>query len=422
VTPDKPTGLSGVAASAAVLADGRTLVAENNRALNIWETGDSEPIVADDEDTIGYPSIATYSDGSATIAFLAYDDGENTDTVKEVTVAPDGAISEPVTLSAPGLASPADVSTAYGPDGTTYVVWDDLSNSATDGIYASVRLPGGTFPTIPDTVISGSTTHADDPKIVVDGTGFATIVAEVFEPDEGYRIAAFTHSNPILPRLLTAPVIAPTTTPQLGSVLTCSKGTWAGLPTVFTYEWLRGSSAIGGATKSTYTVAAADVGKQLSCRVTATNRNGSAQGTSKTVTVSSSSAPPTVFKVTDKNGVVTLSLSCPSTAASCASVTVSLTVVEQLTGNTVTGVTASASKKKKSKKHKRTVVIATVKVTLHAGQKKTVTLKLNGAGKALLKKRRHLPVALTLRSGTHTLKTKKLTLTYPRPKPKHKHK
>jgi hypothetical protein len=419
VTPVNPSGLSGETASVAVLADGQTLVAENDGALNIWEPGDTTPIVADNEDTIGYPSIATYADGSATVAFLAYDNGDNTDTVKEVTIAPDGTISEPITLSASGLPSPANVSTAYGPDGTTYVVWVDASSTATGGIYASVRLPGGQFPTVPDTVIAGATVRAADPKVVVDATGFATILAEVFETGGGFRIAAFTHANPILPRLLTAPAITPTGTPQVGSVLTCSKGTWAGLPTVFTYEWLRGGSPIGGATKSTYTVAAADAGKQLSCRVTATNRSGSAIGTSKTVTPSSTPATVTVFKVTDKNGVVTVQLSCPSTAASCASETVSLTVVEELTGGKVTGVIARSGKKKKSK---RSVVIATVKVTLPPGQRKTVTLTLNGAGKALLKKRHHLPAALTFRLGGRTVKTKKLTLVYSKPKAKHKHK
>lgn len=407
VTAVKPAGLSGEDASVGVLADGGTIVAENNGALSVWETGDSTPAVVDNGDTIGYPSIATFADGSATIAYLAYDNGTNTDTVKEVTIAKNGTAGEPVTLSPSGI-SVSGISTAYGPDGTTYVVWTsgDPTNAANDGIYASVRLPGSTFPATPDTIIAGATVHPGPPKAVVDATGYATVIAEVFDPGNGYRIAAFTHANPILPVNITAPAIAPAGSAAVGSVLTCSNGTWTGLPNVFIYAWLRDGSPIGGATQQSYTVTAADAGHKLSCRVTATNRAGSGMATSAAVTPSV--APPTlkVGKVTSKNGVATVALSCVGTTGSCPSATLALTVVEHMSGKRITAVSARAHKKKR----KRTVVIATSKVSLAAGSSKRIKLSLNHTGRALLKARHHLPAALTVRAGNSVIATRKLAL------------
>jgi hypothetical protein len=423
VTAVKPTNLSGATASVAVLADGATLVAENSGALSVWEPGDSTPVIVDNEDTIGYPSIAAFADGSATIAYLAYDNAANTDTVKEVTIANNGAASEPVTLSPSGI-DVSGISTAYGPDGTTYVVWTsgDPNNAANDGIYASVRLPGGNFPTIPDTIVAGSTVHPGPPKAVVDATGYATVIAEVFDPGNGFRIAAFTHANPILPVNITAPAITPTGAPQVGAVLTCSKGAWTGLPNVFTFAWLRDGSPIGGAAQSSYTVASADAGHKLSCRVTATNRSGSGMATSAVVTPNAASAKLKVGTVTDKNGVVTVALSCVGTSGSCPTAMLALTVVEHLTGNKVTAVSARASKQKKKKnkkkKSKRSVVIAMAKDTLSAGENKTAKLSPNGAGRALLKAHHHLPAGLTVRAGKSLITTKKLTLV--EPKPRHK--
>ncbi|MDI9890492.1 beta strand repeat-containing protein [Microbacterium sp. IEGM 1404] len=51
--------------------------------------------------------------------------------------------------------------------------------------------------------------------------------------------------------------------PRVGSVLTASTGTWAPTPDYFTYQWRRNGTAISGATASTYTVGAADVGAEI---------------------------------------------------------------------------------------------------------------------------------------------------------------
>src|SRR5262245_1418455 len=72
----------------------------------------------------------------------------------------------------------------------------------------------------------------------------------------------------------------------VGSTLTASQGSWTGSPTSFAYQWVRcprdggqsngaNCAAIGGASTSSYVVAAADVDRRLRVRVTATNADGS---------------------------------------------------------------------------------------------------------------------------------------------------
>lgn len=432
VSPVTP-GITGSGAAAAVLANGNILVASADNALEVWESGQSTATLADSGETIGHPSIATYFDGSATIAYLGYEGATNTEQVKEVTVAADGTVSEPVTLSSSGLEI-SNLTVAYGPDGTTYVVWaaNDKSEEDYDGIYASVRLPEGQFPTTPEAVIAGPSVHPSAPKIEVDQTGFATIVADVDETGEGYRIAAFTRSNPRPPVLLSPPEISPAGTSPIGTTLTCSNGKWTNQPTKFTYEWLRAGNPIGGAQSQTYSLASADAGQQISCRVTATNVYGSGIGTSAAITAGGAQSPTNPMnpnesqaeanakagKIKSKNGTVSVSISCPSTSTKgCAPTTLTLTVVEELDGKKITAILARHTKK--PKRTRRTVVIASATVTLAAGQSKTVTLTPNATGRSLLKSHMHLKANLDITSGKATIKATKITLTS---KPTKRHK
>jgi hypothetical protein len=94
-----------------------------------------------------------------------------------------------------------------------------------------------------------------------------------------------------------APTIAGTA--QAGQKLTTSNGSWSGSPTGYTYVWSRcdangGSCAsISGATASSYTAAAGDVGHTLRVTVTATNAGGSGQATSAPSAVVSDTTAPT---------------------------------------------------------------------------------------------------------------------------------
>ncbi|KQW47444.1 hypothetical protein ASC77_13355 [Nocardioides sp. Root1257] len=58
-------------------------------------------------------------------------------------------------------------------------------------------------------------------------------------------------------------------TPRVGSVLTAAPGTWTPSGATFAYQWLADDVAIGGASASTYTPVAGDIGKTIKVRVTA---------------------------------------------------------------------------------------------------------------------------------------------------------
>ena len=70
----------------------------------------------------------------------------------------------------------------------------------------------------------------------------------------------------------------------VGDVLTCLPGSWSGQPPpAYTYQWLLEGSEIPTATGNTYTIVSADLGLVLSCKVTATNHDGSASAISEGV-------------------------------------------------------------------------------------------------------------------------------------------
>jgi len=78
-----------------------------------------------------------------------------------------------------------------------------------------------------------------------------------------------------------APVVTGTAT--TGDTLSTSNGSWLDSPSSYTYQWQRCSSGclnIGGATGSTYTLQAADVGDTVRAVVTASNSGGSASADS----------------------------------------------------------------------------------------------------------------------------------------------
>jgi hypothetical protein len=77
-----------------------------------------------------------------------------------------------------------------------------------------------------------------------------------------------------------------TSTAQQGQTLTATPGTWTAPDATFGYQWQRCDAAgancvdVAGATTTTYAVTATDAGTTLRVVVTATNRFGSAPGTS----------------------------------------------------------------------------------------------------------------------------------------------
>nr|WP_243752076.1 zinc-dependent metalloprotease [Leucobacter weissii] len=59
-------------------------------------------------------------------------------------------------------------------------------------------------------------------------------------------------------------------TPRVGRTLQARPGSWQPAPVALKYQWYRGTARIPGATRSSYTLKAADRGKRISVRVTGT--------------------------------------------------------------------------------------------------------------------------------------------------------
>jgi hypothetical protein len=89
-------------------------------------------------------------------------------------------------------------------------------------------------------------------------------------------------ANEIPPVNTAAPVVSGTGT--VGQTLSCTQGTWTYGQT-YARQWLRGGATIADATATTYLLAAADSGTNVSCRVTATNPAGSTPATSNAIAV-----------------------------------------------------------------------------------------------------------------------------------------
>jgi hypothetical protein len=89
-----------------------------------------------------------------------------------------------------------------------------------------------------------------------------------------------------------------------GKVLTAFVGTWSGTtPMTYSYQWQRcprtttACTAIAGATRSTYTLAAADVGRRIRLSVNAANGAGATAATSAISKVVAAKAPAAIRQV-----------------------------------------------------------------------------------------------------------------------------
>ena len=125
-------------------------------------------------------------------------------------------------------------------------------------------------------------------------------------------------------------------------------------------------------------------------------------------TPASSAAQGAAGTVAAKGSAASVSLSCSAGSGAC-TLQLLLTVSETLRGHTLVALSASGRPRVTHK----TVVVGRASVTLAPGQSRSVTVSLNGTGKALLGRRGKLLVKLTVTQGARVLKTAKLTLRPP---------
>jgi hypothetical protein len=218
-----------------------------------------------------------------------------------------GSVSGAVANGAPGVGGPA-VGTGYN---NTYA----LTVGAT-----VASLTGGVYPNGLDTTYHwqyGTTTSYGQQAPATDaGAGRAPVAAPanltgltastVYHyrlvaqnsagTTYGYDYSFTSASAGSIPPANTAPPVI-SGTAQQGQTLTTSSGTWNPTPTSYGYQWQRSADGgstwanIAGATSSSYTPVAADVGDQLQAVVTAGNQFGSATVTAAAVGPVASGAP-----------------------------------------------------------------------------------------------------------------------------------
>lgn len=63
-------------------------------------------------------------------------------------------------------------------------------------------------------------------------------------------------------------------TPTVGQTLSTTDGTWTNSPSGYAYQWKADGASISGATANTYLLTSSEVGKVITCQVTASNGAG----------------------------------------------------------------------------------------------------------------------------------------------------
>ena len=186
-------------------------------------------------------------------------------------------------------------------------------------------------------------------------TGYKTVETET-EPTDAVAAA------PAKLQSSKAPVVSGVA--RVGRVLKTTNGSWtsggepaAGLK--FAYSWLRGGKTIAGATKPSYTLTAADRGKRVAVRVTASGKGYA--------TASAASAPTSVasglFSITKKPAIsgttkVGKTLKVSKGAYSVSGVKVSYRWLRD--GKSISGATSSSYKLRSADRHDRIAVRVTV--------------------------------------------------------------
>lgn len=120
-------------------------------------------------------------------------------------------------------------------------------------------------------LVNGDATFAI--TVTVTATNSAGSASATSNPTGSIAAAGAAPVNTVLPAI--------TGTAQVGQLLTVSNGTWSNSPSGYTYQWKAdGANVASGGTSSTYTPVVGDIGKVITCAVTATNGSGSATATS----------------------------------------------------------------------------------------------------------------------------------------------
>jgi hypothetical protein len=179
-------------------------------------------------------------------------------------------------------------------------------------------------------------------------------------------------------------------TPTVGSQMSCISGGFLNAPEHLSYAWLRSGEVIAGAISPAYTLTAAELGRTIACRVTATNQAGTGDATSAALVVSNpvpaaaapfaAAAPAAAKRAPALKFAARCTLAKSRKAVSCL---VSSNQTAKFTGKLrLTGAKAAVSKSGKRKLH---LTLRSHK-RLKKGQKVVLTLRSGRTTKILTAK------------------------------------
>ncbi|MDQ1727811.1 MAG: hypothetical protein QOK14_1856, partial [Frankiaceae bacterium] len=240
------------------------------------------PAISADGSRVAFVSSATSFGGNASTVedVFVRDIGAGTTTLVDLPDGPDQASGHPSNgdnfdpAISPDGNSVAFVSTAndIGPDANARgdIFVRDLNQASTTIVSVPdgpVPAPGGTFGSSPAQRPLGVT---NDGRTVTFSSG-ARNLAPGENPASQLDVFART-SVTAVPLVSTQPSISGD--PRVGKTLTCNVGVWTRTPATFKRQWLRNGSAIANQTAATYTLVAADLDQDISCRVTGSNAAG----------------------------------------------------------------------------------------------------------------------------------------------------
>ena len=197
---------------------------------------------------------------------------------------------------------PTLMATAQYQAGNTaiFITWDEDENSGANNKVATIVVS----PYTSAVKVSTSFNHYSLLRTAEDLLGLPALggAASAAPMESAFGLAGSPPPPPSPPANTALPVISGTA--QQGQTLTASNGSWTNSPTAFAYQWQDCDSAgasctsISGATTSSYTLAAGDLGHTIRVGVVASNAGGQGAATSaQTTTVTAASSPAKIQHV-----------------------------------------------------------------------------------------------------------------------------
>jgi protocatechuate 3,4-dioxygenase beta subunit len=178
--------------------------------------------------------------------------------------------------------------------------------------------------------------------LTADDAGAAITVA-VTGTKSGYITASKTSDSVTVDRSFTTtpPTITGTTT--VGQKLTATPGSWTPTPSALSYQWLRGTTFITGATASTYTLVADDAGKAITVTVTG-KKTGYTTVTTTSTATAAIAKPLTATPTPTITGAVKVGQTLTATPGTWKPTTVTFKYQWLRAGTAIAGATASTYK------------------------------------------------------------------------------